>query len=74
MAKPHRGKGLRELFAHGRGTCPVCGATGIKVLYEQEAGDQKIKVCKPCKAAIKHGKKSVPKVEVAEVEAAPSAE
>jgi len=60
MAKPHRGKGIRELFARGRGTCPVCGATGIKILYEQEAGGQKIKVCKPCKAAIKHGKKSVP--------------
>jgi RNA polymerase subunit RPABC4/transcription elongation factor Spt4 len=60
MSKAHRGKGIRELFARGRGTCPVCGASGIKVLYEQEAGDQKIKVCKPCKAAIKHGKKTVP--------------
>ncbi|MDR0291048.1 MAG: hypothetical protein LBI06_08950 [Treponema sp.] len=69
MAKPHRGKGIRELFAHGRGTCPVCGATGIKILYEQDAGDKKVKVCKPCKAAIKHGKKSVPVAE-----AAPAAE
>jgi len=60
MSKAHRGKGIRELFARGRGTCPVCGASGIKVLYEQDAGDQKVKVCKPCKAAIKHGKKSVP--------------
>jgi hypothetical protein len=60
MSKAHRGKGIRELFAHGRGTCPVCGATGIKILYEQEAGGQKVKVCKPCRAAIKHGKKSVP--------------
>jgi len=58
MSKPHRGKGVRELAAHGRGTCPVCGATGIKVLYE--AGEQKVKVCKPCRAAVKHGKKSVP--------------
>jgi RNA polymerase subunit RPABC4/transcription elongation factor Spt4 len=70
MAKPHRGKGIRELFARGRGICPVCGATGIKILYEQEAGGQKIKVCKPCKAAIKHGKKSVPVTEAA----APAAE
>jgi len=67
MSKAHRGKGIRELFSRGRGTCPVCGASGIKVLYEQEAGDQKIKVCKPCKAAIKHGKKAVP------VQAAPAA-
>ena len=59
MSKAHRGKGIRELFARGRGSCPVCGATGIKILYEQNAGDQKVKVCKPCKAAIKHGKKSV---------------
>jgi RNA polymerase subunit RPABC4/transcription elongation factor Spt4 len=58
MSKAHRGKGIRDLFARGRGTCPVCGAGGIKLLYE--AGEQKIKVCKPCKAAIKHGKKSVP--------------
>jgi uncharacterized Zn finger protein (UPF0148 family) len=58
MSKPHRGKSIRELAAHGRGTCPVCGTTGIKVLYE--AGEQKVKVCKPCRAAVKHGKKSVP--------------
>ena len=65
MAKTHRGKGIRELFARGRGTCPVCGATGIKILYEQEAGGQKVKVCKPCKAAIKRGKKSVPVTQAA---------
>jgi RNA polymerase subunit RPABC4/transcription elongation factor Spt4 len=68
MSKAHRGKGIRELAAHGRGTCPVCGASGIKVLYE--AGEQKVKVCKPCKAAIKHGKKSAP----TPVQAAPAAE
>jgi hypothetical protein len=68
MSKAHRGKGIRELAAHGRGTCAVCGATGIKILYE--AGEQKAKVCKPCRAAIKHGKKSVP----APAEAAAAAE
>jgi len=31
----------------------------VKILYEQDAGGKKIKVCKTCKAAIKHGKKSV---------------
>jgi RNA polymerase subunit RPABC4/transcription elongation factor Spt4 len=69
MSKAHRGKGIRELFARGRGTCPVCGASGIKLLYEQDAGGQKVTVCKACKAAIKHGKKSVPVKE-----AAPAAE
>ncbi len=67
MSKAHRGKGIRELAAHGRGTCAICGATGIKVLYE--AGEQKVKVCKPCRAAVKHGKKSVPAVETAPAEA-----
>ena len=60
MAKGHRGKGILELFARGRGTCPVCGATGIKLLYEHEAEDRKVKVCKHCRAAIKRGKKSIP--------------
>ena len=60
MAKGHRGKGILDLFARGRGTCPACGASGIKLLYEQEADDQKVKVCKPCKAAIKRGKKTIP--------------
>jgi len=68
MGKSHRGKGILDLFAGGRGTCPACGATGIKLLYEQEAGEQKVKVCKPCKAAIKHGKKTVPVVAVVATE------
>ena len=59
MAKPHRGKGIRELFAHGRGECPVCKRNNVKILYEQDAGEKKVKICKTCKAAIKHGKKSV---------------
>jgi hypothetical protein len=60
MAKNHRGKGIRELFARGRGECPVCKRSGIKILYDQDAGDKKIKICKVCKAAVKHGKKSIP--------------
>ena len=59
MSKARRGKGIRELFSRGRGECPVCKRNNVKLLYEQEAGDKKIKVCKTCKAAIKHGKKSV---------------
>jgi hypothetical protein len=29
------------------------------VLYELEAGEAKVKVCKTCKAALAHGKKSI---------------
>jgi len=62
MAKAHRGKGLIEFPSYGRGTCPVCKREQVKVIYEIEADGKKIKVCKTCKAAIKHGKKSVVKV------------
>ncbi|MCL2293284.1 MAG: hypothetical protein FWC36_00220 [Spirochaetes bacterium] len=59
MSKGHRGKGIKDQVASGRGECPVCRRKGVKILYEQEAGEKKVKVCKICKAAIKHGKKSV---------------
>ena len=55
MSKPHRGRSIRELFARGRGECPVCKRTNVKVLYEQEAEGQKFKICKTCRAAIKNG-------------------
>ena len=66
MAKPHRGKGIRDLSSHGRGECPVCKRTGVKILYEQDAGEKKVKICKVCKAAIKSGKKSIESVNAAE--------
>ena len=56
MSKAHRGKGIRELEAHGRGVCARCKKDGIKVLYEQEIDGNKVKICKFCKAAIKNGK------------------
>ena len=59
MSKPHRGKSIRELTSRGRGECPVCNRQNVKILYEQDAGDKKVKVCKICKAAIKRGKKTV---------------
>ena len=65
MAKPHRGKSIREMPSHGRGVCPVCKRTNVKLLYEQEAGGQKFKICKTCKAAVKHGKKSLPEAPAA---------
>ena len=64
MSKAHRGKGIRELAFRGRGTCPVCLRENTKILYEQEVGEgdakKKIQICKTCKAAVKHGKKSLP--------------
>jgi hypothetical protein len=60
MSKAHRGKGLKELFARGRGECPVCKRKNVKVLYEQDAGGTKVKICKVCRAALKHGKKTLP--------------
>jgi len=60
MSKAHRGKGIRDQFAHGRGECPVCKRNNVKILYEQEADGQKFKICKICKSSIKNGKKSLP--------------
>lgn len=51
MATITRGKVLREQPARGRGTCPVCQRTGIKLLYkkvlENEITEQ---VCKNCRS------------------------
>jgi RNA polymerase subunit RPABC4/transcription elongation factor Spt4 len=63
MSKAHRGKGIRELVSHGRGECPVCKRNNVKILYEVEAGAVKIKICKTCKAAVKHNKKTLPQIE-----------
>ena len=58
MSKPHRGKAIRELPFRGRGECPVCKRTNVKILFEETSEEKKIKVCKTCKAAIKNGKKN----------------
>lgn len=58
MSKAHRGKGLRETAAHGRGLCPVCKREGVKVVYEQEVEGQKVKICKTCKATLANTKKA----------------
>jgi len=59
MSKPHRGKSIHELPSRGQGECPVCRRTSVKIIYEQEAGGKKIKICKTCKAAIKNGTKTI---------------
>lgn len=48
--KAHRGKTLWKTPSRGRGTCPICKATRIKILYENILDDgNKVKVCKFCK-------------------------
>ena len=63
MSKAHRGKGIRELFAHGCGECPICMRKKVKILYEQDIDGKKVKICKTCKAALKNGTKKLPAAE-----------
>jgi len=56
MSKAHRGKGLRDVAASGRGLCPVCGRSAVKIVYEQEIDGNKVKICKTCKAKIANKK------------------
>ncbi|WP_197089635.1 hypothetical protein [Bacillus sp. SA1-12] len=50
MAKRNRGKSLKKLPSKGRGTCPVCGRTRIKLLYPyRKEGNQMLNVCKNCR-------------------------
>jgi hypothetical protein len=58
MSKAHRGKGIRTMTSRGRGECPVCKRANVKILYEHESGELKLKICKTCRAALKHGKKT----------------
>ena len=73
MAKENRrGKGLKHLYIdpngtvhqgwynNGRGTCPVCQRTGVKVVFEQGTDENKVHVCKRCNAAIGRGKLELP--------------
>lgn len=56
MSKAHRGFGVRELVSNGRGDCPLCKRTGIKVVYEKEINEKKFMICKQCRAALAKGK------------------
>lgn len=49
MPKTKRGRALCSLPSRGLGTCPICAATRIKLLYiRTKANGQQIKVCKRC--------------------------
>ncbi|MBZ0304090.1 MAG: hypothetical protein K8J31_30420 [Anaerolineae bacterium] len=49
MAKHHRGKGIRHLVHRGRGTCPLCQRTGVKLLYTLVRDGDTLTVCKRCR-------------------------
>nr|WP_135557787.1 hypothetical protein [Paenibacillus cymbidii] len=52
MPKTKRGRALWNLPSRGRGTCPICAATRIKLLYVRTKADgAQIKVCKRCQKA-----------------------
>lgn len=56
MSKAHRGRPLKqEIPGSGRGTCPLCKRSGIKVLYEYEINEKKFILCKQCNAGVKSG-------------------
>ena len=56
MSKAHRGTGIREEKNGGRGTCPICNRTNIKVLYETTIDEKKAMICKACNAHKKNTK------------------
>jgi hypothetical protein len=50
MSKKNRGKGLINIPYRGRGTCPICGTTRIKLLYPVLLPNgESVNVCKRCK-------------------------
>lgn len=57
MSKNHRGTGIRSLPAHGRATCPICGKTNVKCLYEKEVDGKTLNICKVCNATLKNKEK-----------------
>ncbi|MFA6844236.1 MAG: hypothetical protein WCR02_00765 [Sphaerochaetaceae bacterium] len=74
MSKAHRGSGIRKTPNSGRGTCPICKRTGIKLLYEQTVEGTKVNVCKTCDATIKNAAAKAAKSAKAAVAPAPAAE
>lgn len=56
MSKAHRGSGVRTEVKSGRGVCPICKRSNIKVLYDATIDDQKVKICKTCNATRKNSK------------------
>ena len=49
MSKSHRGKILRSKPDRGRGTCPICKRTSVKLVFDVKSDDGNITVCKRCR-------------------------
>ncbi len=58
MSKAHRGKGIDSVPNKGRGTCPITGQTGVKLLYEHEIDGKKVNISKIGRAVLKNKKAS----------------
>lgn len=48
MGKGHRGKPIRSMEARGRGKCPLCQRTAVKLLYPRTYRGERLTVCKRC--------------------------
>jgi len=47
MPKPHRGKGIKgKEGSRPRGRCPVCGRTGVKLMYKDDKNQDVCKICR----------------------------
>jgi len=64
MSKNHRGRGLKAQHNRGRGTCPVTGQTGVKLLHEVEIEGKKVMVSKVGKATLANAKRAAEKAGV----------
>lgn len=54
MAKPNRGSAIRFMNGkpgRGRGICPLCKRTGVKLLWNATVDGNTTEVCKRCKSA-----------------------
>lgn len=52
MPKTRRGRALWKVPARGRGTCPICLETRIKLLYTKtKSNGEQVHVCKRCSSA-----------------------
>ena len=74
MSKNHRGKGILDKYKRGRGVCPVCKRTGIKIIHERERDKQKIFVCKICNVVLSKQEAQLKKAESLKLTEAPKKE
>ncbi|NBC28670.1 MAG: hypothetical protein GVY29_01600 [Spirochaetes bacterium] len=58
MSKSNRGRNLKDERKNGaRGTCPVTGKTGVKLVYEHEIDGKKVMISKTAKATLENAKR-----------------